>query len=41
MNGKNVFDRKVEKAAEIPGEGLSQMQVMRKAQGLSKEIRDV
>jgi len=41
MNGKNVFDRKVEKVAEVQGAGLSQVQVVRKAEGLYKEIRDL
>jgi hypothetical protein len=41
MNGKDLYDRKVEKAAEIQGESLSQVQIMRKAQGLSSQVWDV
>ena len=41
MNGKNMYDRKDEKAAKIQGKGLSQVQIVRKAQGIFTEIRDV
>ena len=41
MNGKDLYDRKDEKAAKIQGEGLQQVQALRKAAGLSAQIRYV